>query len=91
VDGFTGFKTAATQAVPDAVTVMDPFHVVALVGDKLDLARQRVQHDTLGHRGRAGDPLYTTRRTLRTGESLLTDTQKTRLAALFTHGQHLPV
>jgi len=28
---------------------------------------------------------------LRTGESLLTDTQKTRLAALFTHDQHLPV
>jgi transposase len=72
MDGFTGFKTAAAAAVPDAVTVMDPFHVVALVGDKLDLARQRVQHDTLGHRGHAGDPLYAARRTLRTGKDLLT-------------------
>lgn len=25
MDGFTGFKTAATEAVPDAVAVMDPF------------------------------------------------------------------
>ena len=29
-----GYKKAATQAVPDAVTVIDPFHVVALVGDQ---------------------------------------------------------
>jgi len=91
MDGFTGFKTAAAAAVPDAVAVMDPFHVVALVGDKLDLARQRVQHDTLGHRGHAGDPLYAARRTLRTGEGLLTDRQQARLAALFAHDQHLPV
>ena len=50
-----------------------------------------MQHDTLGHRGRACDPLYTTRRTLRTGENLLTDKQKTRLAGLFAEEQHLPV
>ena len=31
MDGFTGFKTAATQAVPDAVTVMDPFYAEVLV------------------------------------------------------------
>jgi len=36
-DGFAGYKTAAAQVVPDAVTVMDPFHVVALAGAKLDL------------------------------------------------------
>ena len=28
MDGFTGFKTAAAEEIPDAVTVMDPFHVV---------------------------------------------------------------
>lgn len=32
MDGFTGFKTAATEEVPDATTVMDPFHVVRLAG-----------------------------------------------------------
>ena len=29
MDGFTGFKTATTEELPDAVAVMDPFHVVA--------------------------------------------------------------
>jgi len=28
MDGFTGFKTATTEQLPDAVAVMDPFHVV---------------------------------------------------------------
>ncbi len=28
MDGFTGFKTAAAKELPDAVPVMDPFHVV---------------------------------------------------------------
>ncbi len=32
MDGFTGFTTATTEALPDAVAVMDPFHVVALAG-----------------------------------------------------------
>ena len=30
MDGFTGFKTATTEELPDAVAVMDPFHVVRL-------------------------------------------------------------
>ena len=81
MDGFTGFKTAAAEVVPDAVAVMDPFHVVALAGDALDRCRQRVQQDTCGHRGRTGDPLYGIRRVLRTGAELLTDRQHARLAA----------
>jgi len=32
MDGFGGYKTAATQVVPQATAVMDPFHVVALAG-----------------------------------------------------------
>ncbi len=48
MDGFTGFKTAAAEQLPDAVAVMDPFHVVALAGDALDRCRQRVQQDTCG-------------------------------------------
>ena len=76
MDGFGGYKTAATEALPDAVTVMDPLHVVALAGAKLDLCRQRIQQATLGHRGRTGDPLYRVRRTLRTRLGLLTDRQR---------------
>ena len=58
MDGFGGYKNAATEQLPEATTVMDPFHVVALAGAKLDLCRQRVQQQTQGHRGRSGDPLY---------------------------------
>jgi len=64
MDGFGGYKTAASDQLPEATAVMDPFHVVALAGAKLDLCRQRVQQQTCGHRGRAGDPLYRARRTL---------------------------
>lgn len=28
MDGFTGYKTAAAEELPQAVAVMDPFHVV---------------------------------------------------------------
>lgn len=91
MDGFTGFKTAAVEKLPDAVEVMDPFHVVQLAGDALDRCRQRVQQETLGHRGRAGDPLYGARRTLHTGLDLLTDKQKTRLDALFADDDHAAV
>ena len=75
MDGFTGYKTAAAEELPDAVAVMDPFHVARLAGDALDLCRRRVQQDTCGHRGRKTDPLYAARRTLHTGSDLLTDKQ----------------
>ena len=83
MDGFAGFKTATAEELPDAVPVMDPFHVVQLAGDALDRCRRRVQQQIHGHRGRATDPLYRARRTLRTGTGLLTDRQHTRLHALF--------
>jgi transposase len=79
MDGFGGYKTAATEILPDATAVMDPFHVVALAGAKLDVCRQRVQQQTCGHRGRTGDPLYRVRRTLRTRYPLLSGRQQARL------------
>jgi transposase len=91
MDGFTGFKTAAAEELPDAVAVMDPFHVARLAGDALDRCRRRVQHDTSGHRGRTGDPLFSSRRMLHTGTDLLTDKQRLRLQALFTGDQHVEV
>jgi transposase len=91
MDGFTGFKTAAAEELPDAVAVMDPFHVVRLAGDALDQCRRRVQQDLHGHRGRARDPLYRARRTLHTGADLLTDRQADRLTALFKVDQHVEV
>jgi transposase len=91
MDGFTGFKTAAAEELPDAVAVMDPFHVVRLAGDALDRCRRRVQQDIHGQRGRSGDPLYSARRTLHTGSGLLTDRQTRRLEKLFSLEEHVEV
>ena len=91
MDGFTGFKTATSEELPEAVAVMDPFHVVGLCGEALDQCRRRVQQLIHGHRGSSGDPLYGARRTLHTGSDLLTDKQKTRLAALFAPDAHVQV
>jgi transposase len=91
MDGFTGFKTATTEELPDAVAVMDPFHAVRLAGQALDECRRRVQQDTCGHRGRKGDPLYRARRTLQTGADLLTAKQNERIGALFTDDAHVEV
>jgi len=89
MDGFTGFKTAAEEELKDDVTVvMDPFHVVRLAGHGLEQCRRRIQLQTRGHRGRAGDPLSSARRTLSTGADLLTDKQKQRITALFAAEAH---
>jgi transposase len=91
MDGFSGFKTATTEELPDAVTVMDPFHVVRLAGDALDRCRRRIQQIIHGHRGRADDPLYRARRMLHTGADLLTDKQCQRLRDLFAVDEHVQV
>jgi transposase len=91
MDGFTGFKTATTEELPEAVAVMDPFHVVRLAGDALDKCRRRVQQAIHGHRGMKNDPLYSARRTLHTGAGLLTDKQKDRLVDLFADDAHVEV
>ena len=91
MDGFTGFKTATTEELPDAVAVMDPFHVVRLAGDALDRCRRRVQQQLHGHRGRKHDPLYSARRTLHTGAELLTEKQSARISALFAVDAHVEV
>ena len=56
MDGFSGFKTATAEELPDAIPVMDPFHVVRLAGDALDVCRRRVQQDIFGRRGMKGRP-----------------------------------
>ena len=91
MDGFTGFKTATVEELPEAVAVMDPFHVVRLAGNALDTCRRRIQQQLHGHRGRKGDPLYAARRTLHTGAAFLTDRQQQRLDTLFADGRHAAV
>jgi hypothetical protein len=58
LDPFRGYASALRAQLPAAVRVLDAFHVVGLGFDAVDQVRRRVQQETLGHRGRAGDPLY---------------------------------
>jgi len=63
--------------------VLDAFHAVRLAQQAIDDIRRRVQQDTLGHRGRKGDPLYGIRRVLQRGaEHLSTKTYGRLLAGL---------
>ncbi len=64
IDPYQPYATALANEVPDAKLVVDHFHVIRLANQALDEVRRRVQHATVGHRGRKGDPLYRIRRRL---------------------------
>jgi transposase len=81
LDPFHGYKNAIDEHLEDATAILDAFHVVKLGTAALDEVRRRVQQQTLGHRGRKGDPLYGIRNILRAGAEHLTDRQRARLAA----------
>ena len=83
LDPFQGYKNAIDDQLQDATSVLDAFHIVKLAGDALDEVRRRVQQDTLGHRGRKGDPLYQIRNLLRASRHRLTPRQKERLREAF--------
>jgi len=87
--GFTGFKSAVTEVLPAAV--MDPFHVVRLAAEAIDHCKRRVHERVYGHRGRAGEPLYTARRTLTTGASYLTEKHNQELTELFRDDRFVEV
>ena len=89
MDGFTGFKSAAAEELPDARAVMDPFHVVHLAGDALDECRRRIQQELHHRRGRATDPLYKARRVLHTRSCLLTLGQQYQILDLFSGDEHV--
>ena len=89
MDGFTGFKSAAAEELPDARAVMDPFHVVHLAGYALDECRRRIQQELHHRRGRATDPLYKARRMLHTRSCLLTPRQQHQLLNLFSDEEHV--
>ena len=84
LDPFRGYANAIRDELPDAVAVLDAFHVVKLGSTALDEVRRRVQQDTLRRRGHKDDPLYRIRRTLMTGIEHLTERQQARL------DKHLP-
>ncbi len=92
LDPFHGYKNAIDDQLEDATAVLDAFHVVKLGTDAVDQARRRVQQETLGHRGRKGDPLYGIRTLLRAGAEKLTERQWTRFEkAIAADDRHLEV
>lgn len=86
LDPFRGYANAIRDELPEAITVLDAFHIVKLGSAMVDEVRRRIQQETLGHRGRKGDPLYGIRRTLQIGAEHLTEKQASRLDAKLTLG-----
>ena len=89
MDGFTGFKSAAAEELPDARAVMDPFHVIHLAGDALDECCRRIQQELHHRRGRGTDPLYKARSMLHTRSCLLTPRQQHQILDLFASDCHV--
>ena len=80
------YRTAYDRVLPNALQVADPFHVTRLANQRLDEVRRRVQNETLGHRGRKGDPLYGARRLLTAAHERISDRGRTRLRGLLDAG-----
>jgi Transposase len=81
LDPFRGYERALHAGLPDAIAVLDVFHATRLAQDAIAAVRRRVQQQTLGHRGRKGDPLYGIRRVLLRGAEHLTPKAYARLVA----------
>jgi transposase len=81
IDPFRGYAKGVALHLGRATVVVDPFHVIALANRAIDDVRRRVQNETLGHRGRSGDPLYEIRRLLLRGIERHTERSRARLDA----------
>jgi transposase len=95
VDPHEGYRGAVVN--PDPLTgrpsplagvqiVVDPFHVVRLANQAVTRCRQRVQQETLEHRGWKGDPLYDIRRLLLLGAERVDQAGWARLHAALDAG-----
>jgi transposase len=76
VDPHEGYRAAVIKPDPasgkqsplaEVTVVVDPFHIVRLANAAVTKCRQRVQQETLEHRGWRGDPLYEVRKLLLMG------------------------
>ena len=92
LDPFRGYGAALSAGLPNAMRVLDAFHVVRLGFAAVDDVRRRVQQQTCGHRGRRTDPLYGIRRVLRRGaENLSTHAWARLLAGIEAGDEHAQV
>jgi transposase len=86
LDPFRGYANAIRDGLPDAVAVLDAFHLVRLGTQVVDEVRRRVQQDTLGRRGHKHDPLYKIRGLLRHGVEHLSERQQAKITTCLDAG-----
>ena len=67
IDLSASYAKAVRTGLPNAVIVADRFHLASLGNGMLTEVRQRVTREDTGHRGRAIDPAWASRRRLVTG------------------------
>jgi transposase len=88
LDPFRGYANAIRDGLPDAVAVLDAFHVVRLGTQVVDEVRRRVQQDTLGRRGHKHDPLYKIRGCSATASNTSPSASRPSSAAASTPATH---
>jgi transposase len=88
VDPHEGYRKAVTDTMllRDVALVVDPFHIVRLANMAVTRCRQRIQQDTLGHRGWVRDPLYATRKLFLLGAERVDETGWERIWASLADG-----
>ncbi|MDT0467181.1 transposase, partial [Streptomyces gibsoniae] len=69
------YRAAIRTGLPDAIVVVDHFHVVQLANKMLSALRRRTTAEARGRRGRASDPEWKARRRLLRNREDLTDEQ----------------
>jgi hypothetical protein len=79
-------RTGRPSPLAEVQIVVDPFHVVRLANMALTRARQRVQQETLEHRGWKGDPLYDVRKLLLLGAERVDEAGWARIHAALDAG-----
>ncbi|MCX4578938.1 transposase [Streptomyces sp. NBC_01571] len=75
IDMSATYRAAIRTGLPDAIVVVDHFHIVQLANKMLSAVRRRTTAEIRGRRGRATDPEWKARRRLLRNREDLTDQQ----------------
>lgn len=86
LDMASSYRSIYHDVLPQALLVVDPFHLVKLANRCVDGVRCAVQNQTLGHRGRKHDPLYRSRRLLTKASERLSEQGHEKLRGLLAAG-----
>jgi len=81
IDPCAVYRSAVSRALPQAVIVVDHFHLVRLANQAVTKVRQRVTRGALGRRGTTRDPAWANRRRLLRGRERLSDQAYARMWA----------